>query len=137
MFAFSAALVALPRVSSGELAAPLWRILIALPVGKIIGIALGGWVPTFVGPRGARPHLTFQGLVTAGALGGIGFTVSLLMNESAFATKPEVADEGTLAVLIGSAVSMVIAAVLVSRLAAYYRRLRELWVAAEIRIGKS
>jgi NhaA family Na+:H+ antiporter len=131
LFAFSAALVAIPDVSLGELAAPFWAILIALPVGKIIGIALGGWVSSFVGPKDSRPHLTFQGLATAGALGGIGFTVSLLMNELAFATKPEVADEGTLAVLLGSAISMVIAAILVSRLAAYYRRLRQLRAEAE------
>ena len=137
LFAFSAALVALPQVAPTELAAPFWAILIALPVGKIIGIALGGWLSTFVGPRGARPHLTFQGLITAGALGGIGFTVSLLMNELAFATKPEVADEGTLAVLLGSTISMVVAAILVSWLAAYYRRLRLLRVDAENRLGKA
>jgi NhaA family Na+:H+ antiporter len=39
------------------------------------------------------------------------------MNELAFADHPEVADEGTLAVLLGSTISIVIAAVLVSRLA--------------------
>ena len=111
-------------------------ILIALPVGKLIGIALGGWLSTFLGPKDARPHLTFYGLATAGALGGIGFTVSLLMNELAFARTPEVADEGTLAVLLGSSISIVVAAIMVSRLAAYYRRLQRLRRAAERRIGR-
>jgi NhaA family Na+:H+ antiporter len=131
LFAFSAALVAIPAVAPDQLAAPFWGILVALPVGKLIGITLGGWLSRFVGPRERRPHLTFQGLVTAGALGGVGFTVSLLMNELAFADSPEVADEGTLAVLLGSAVSIVVAAILVSRLAASYKRLRTLRLAAE------
>ena len=134
LFAFSAALVAIPQVSIGELKAPFWGILIALPVGKLIGIGVGGWLAGFVGPKGSRPVLTFQGLVTAGALGGVGFTVSLLMNELAFARRPEVADEGTLAVLLGSVISIVVSGILVSRLAAYYRRLRELRRAAERRL---
>ncbi len=136
LFAFSAALVAIPAVSPSQLAAPFWGILIALPVGKLIGITVGGWLSQFAGPRGQRPHLTLQGLVTAGALGGVGFTVSLLMNELAFANSPEVADEGTLAVLLGSAVSIVVAGILVSRLAAYYRRLRQLRLAAEQNLGR-
>ena len=134
LFAFSAALVAIPQVSIGELKAPFWGILIALPVGKLIGIGVGGWLAGLVGPKGSRPVLTFQGLVTAGALGGVGFTVSLLMNELAFARRPEVADEGTLAVLLGSVISIVVSGILVSRLAAYYRRLRELRRAAERRL---
>jgi NhaA family Na+:H+ antiporter len=126
LFAFSAALVAIPQVAPSQLAPAFWGILIALPVGKLIGITLGGWLAGFVGPRtdeqGRHPHLSLPALITAGALGGVGFTVSLLMNELAFAGAPEVADEGTLAVLLGSAVSIVLAAVLVSRLAAPYRR---------------
>lgn len=118
IFAFSAALVAIPQVAITDLAAPFWGILIALPVGKIIGISLGGWLSGFVG-HGNR--LDARSLITMGALGGIGFTVSLLMNELAFADHPEVADEGTLAVLLGSTISIVIAAVLVSRLAARHR----------------
>jgi NhaA family Na+:H+ antiporter len=132
VFAFFAALVAIPQVPLAQLAAPFWGILIALPVGKIIGIALGGWLAGRIGPRGQKPHLTFLGLATAGALGGIGFTVSLLMNELAFARSEEVADEGTLAVLLGSVISMLVAAVLVSRLAAYHRRERALAAETEM-----
>ncbi|MCS5734477.1 Na+/H+ antiporter NhaA [Herbiconiux daphne] len=135
LFAFSAALVAVPQVAPAELAPAFWGILIALPVGKIIGITLGGWLSGFVGPRERRPQLSLHGLLAAGALGGVGFTVSLLMNELAFAADPEVADEGTLAVLLGSSISIVIAAVLVSTLAASYRRLRALRLEAERRLA--
>jgi NhaA family Na+:H+ antiporter len=124
VFAFFAALVVIPHVPLSQLSPPFWGILVALPVGKMIGIALGGWLGSFVGARDQKPQLTVLGLATAGALGGIGFTVSLLMNELAFAGAEEVADEGTLAVLLGSVISMVVAAILVSRLAARHRRER-------------
>jgi NhaA family Na+:H+ antiporter len=130
VFAFFAALVAIPQVPLSQLSPPYWGILIALPVGKMIGIALGGWLGSFVGPRDQKPQLTVLGLATAGALGGIGFTVSLLMNELAFAGAEEVADEGTLAVLLGSVISMVVAAILVSLLAARHRRERATSAAA-------
>jgi NhaA family Na+:H+ antiporter len=124
VFAFFAALVVIPQVPLSELAVPFWGILIALPVGKLVGIAVAGWLAGFVGPRHPGGFLTIPALITAGALGGIGFTVSLLMNELAFAGSPEVADEGTLAVLLGSSISIVVSAVLVSLLAARHRATR-------------
>jgi NhaA family Na+:H+ antiporter len=124
LFAFFAALVIIPQVPITELAPPFWGILIALPVGKIIGITLGGWLSSFIGPKGQKTELTFTSLVAAGALGGIGFTVSLLMNDLAFASTPEVSAEGTLAVLLGSLISMVLSGILVSRLAKQHRQER-------------
>jgi NhaA family Na+:H+ antiporter len=126
LFAFFAALVMIPQVPISQLAPPFWGILIALPVGKIIGITLGGWLASFIGPKLPGSELTFASLITAGALGGIGFTVSLLMNDLAFESTPEVSAEGTLAVLLGSLISMVIASILVSRLAKHHRRQRAL-----------
>lgn len=122
LFAFSAALVAIPNVSPAQLAAPFWAILVALPVGKLIGITLGGWLGSFIGRRTERHPIDLPNLLVIAALGGIGFTVSLLMNELAFAQSAEVVDEGTLAVLLGSAVSMVLGAILVSARARHYRR---------------
>ncbi|MFP3670555.1 Na+/H+ antiporter NhaA, partial [Priestia sp. SIMBA_032] len=86
---------------------------------------LGTWLYTVIS-RDNHPSITLHGLLTAGALGGIGFTVSLLMNELAFANHPEIADQGTLAVLLGSAISIVVSAILVTSLNRYYRRLRAL-----------
>lgn len=126
LFAFSAALVAIPPVSPSELSPAFWAILVALPAGKMIGIVLGGWLSGFTGGSAAPRDLTGLALACAGALGGIGFTVSLLMNELAFETHPLIADEGTLAVLLGSSVSIVLSGVLVSTLARRYRRLRRL-----------
>ena len=83
---------------------------------------LGGWLGSFTRPKAERPRIPLFGLVTIGALGGIGFTVSLLMNELAFAGNELVRREGTLAVLLGSAVSIVLAGLMVTALARRYRR---------------
>ena len=64
--------------------------------------------------------------MTVSVLGGIGFTVSLLMNELAFARNEEILDEGVLAVLVGSGIAMVASAVVVSLRARRYRARREL-----------
>ena len=123
LFAFSAALVVIPMVSPAQLSPAFWGILVALPVGKMIGISVFSWISLRFANRGATPHLSFADLLAAGALGGIGFTVSLLLSELAFAGDPLVRDEATLGVLAGSGVSLVIAAVLVSLRARHFRRL--------------
>ncbi|WP_223691131.1 Na+/H+ antiporter NhaA [Leifsonia poae] len=122
LFAFSAALVVIPQVSPAQLQPAFWGILVALPVGKIVGITLGGWLGSFTKPKAERGRIPITGLLTIGALGGIGFTVSLLMNELAFAGNDLVRSEGTLAVLLGSAISIVAAGISVSALARRYRR---------------
>lgn len=121
LFAFSAALVAIPQVSPAQLQPSFWGILVALPVGKVIGITLGGWLGSFTRSKADRAKIPLFGLVTIGVLGGIGFTVSLLMNELAFAGSDLVRSEGTLAVLLGSAVSIVGAGICVTLLARRYR----------------
>ncbi|NUU07430.1 Na+/H+ antiporter NhaA [Leifsonia sp. C5G2] len=129
LFAFSAALVPIPQVAPSELSPAFWAILVALPVGKLVGITLGGWLGSFTKRGPERGRISVPGLITIAALGGIGFTVSLLMNELAFAGSEEVRAEGTLAVLLGSAVAIVVSGVLVSLLARRNRRLHP--VAAE------
>ncbi|WP_370558448.1 Na+/H+ antiporter NhaA [Leifsonia xyli] len=122
LFAFSAALVVIPSVSPADLTPAFWGILVALPVGKLIGITLGGWLGSFTRAKEERARLPLSALVTIGALGGIGFTVSLLMNELAFAGDEEASAEGTLAVLLGSAVAIAVSGTLVTALARRSRR---------------
>jgi NhaA family Na+:H+ antiporter len=122
IFAFSAALVAIPQVSPSDLSPALWGILIALPVGKVVGIAGAGWLALRFGNAGAAPHLAFGDLLAAGALGGIGFTVSLLLGELAFGGDPPIRDQATLGVLGGSLISLVLAAALVTWRSRSYAR---------------
>lgn len=127
VFAFAASLVMIPDVPITELAAPFWGILVALPVGKMIGIVFFGWIAMKVGGgRRASGYLNFPSLIAAGSLGGIGFTVSLLMNELALHEHPMIRDEGTLAVLLGSVISAIISLFTVRYLVRYYRRLAKI-----------
>jgi NhaA family Na+:H+ antiporter len=135
LFAFSAALVVIPDVPLGELSPVFWGIAIALPVGKIIGVGLAGAAVYFFIHRHAVKKAAAAGLpkpeggvfgwdlITVAAVAGIGFTVSLLMNELAFLgpDSVELRNEGVLGVLVGSAISIVIGGGLVMWRAKHHR----------------
>lgn len=126
VFAFASAAVVIPAVGIGELSPTFWAVVIALPVGKVVGITLFGAVATRIFRSPGRSSLSFFSIITVGVLGGIGFTVSLLMNELAFARNEEILDEGVLAVLVGSGIAIVASAVVVTLRARAYRARREL-----------
>jgi len=125
IFAFFSALVVIPQVSLDQLSPALWGILVALPVGKLIGITLFGWLSMFIGrKKGEKPELALADIIPAAALGGIGFTVSLLLSRLAFADHV-VADEAVLGVLIGSLISLVLSGFIVTARARHYRKLEQ------------
>jgi NhaA family Na+:H+ antiporter len=126
VFAFASAAVVIPSVGVSELSPTFWAVVLALPVGKVIGITLFGTIATRVFRSPGRSSLSFFSIITVGVLGGIGFTVSLLMNELAFARNEEILDEGVLAVLVGSGIAIVASAVVVTLRARAYRARREL-----------
>ncbi|MFT4212975.1 MAG: Na+/H+ antiporter NhaA [Microbacterium sp.] len=125
LFAFSAALVTVPAVGLDELQPVFWAVVIALPLGKLLGIVGAGWLGQRMLRVPAGHRLPAADLLAAGALGGIGFTVSLLLAELAFAGDAVLRDEAVLGVLTGSAISLVLAAVLVSWRARHHRRRSE------------
>lgn len=102
LFALTAALVALPSVGLAELSPAFWAVVIALPLGKLVGITGGALIVR------RRADLPLGDILVVAGLGGIGFTVSLLMNELAFGAEPELADQVTLAVLLASAIAVVV-----------------------------
>ncbi|CAN5309015.1 Na+/H+ antiporter NhaA [soil metagenome] len=104
LFAFVATLVRIPDLAATPLGPVFWTILVALPVGKIVGITAGASLAARLG----RSAVPLGDLLVVAALGGIGFTVSLLMNELAFAGSPEHQTEGTLGVLAASLVAIVL-----------------------------
>jgi Na+:H+ antiporter, NhaA family len=126
LFAFTAALVVIPDVSLAELSPAFWGIAIALPVGKIVGIMLAGTIVALFITSSEEKETMVTGLdlLTVAAVAGIGFTVSLLMNELAFENNQLIRDEGVLGVLVGSAVSIVIGGALVMVRARHYRKQR-------------
>nr|WP_181905677.1 Na+/H+ antiporter NhaA [Microbacterium bovistercoris] len=123
VFAFAAAFVVIPQLGGEGLSPAFWAILIALPVGKVIGITLFGWIAMRFRPRGQAPALVLPDLVAAGVLGGIGFTVSLLLANLAFAGEADIRDQAILGVLGGSLIALVLSAVIVSLRAKHYRSL--------------
>ncbi|HKT57399.1 MAG TPA: Na+/H+ antiporter NhaA [Microbacterium sp.] len=119
-FAFFAALVVVPAVGGG-LSWAFWGVLIALPVGKLVGITSAAWISQrTIGRRGEQ--FAAGDLLAVSALGGIGFTVSLLLASLAFAQSAPDRDAATLGVLAGSVVSLIAGAVLVAWRARISRR---------------
>ncbi|MEO6943406.1 MAG: Na+/H+ antiporter NhaA [Lacisediminihabitans sp.] len=109
LFAFVAALVMLPNLTIGQLSPVFWGIVVALPVGKLVGITGGALIARQLSPRGKRKStLPLGDILMVSALGGVGFTVSLLMNELAYRRTPEITVEGTLAVLTASVIAGII-----------------------------
>lgn len=122
LFAFVAALVVIPDAGLSSLHPAFWGIAVGLVAGKLIGITLAGGIASRLLVSQAGHRLVFADLVTVSALGGIGFTVALLMSQLAFRGDPAFIDEATLAVLAGSGAAAIIAAAAVSWRAAHYRR---------------
>ena len=124
LFAFASALVVIPAVSPTELSPAFWGIAVGLPLGKIIGIMIAGSIIALIATRGEATETLIRGwdLLTVAAVAGIGFTVSLLMNELAFANLDAIRDEGVLAVLVGSAVAIVVGGTLVFIRSRHYRK---------------
>jgi NhaA family Na+:H+ antiporter len=127
VFAFVAALVVIPSVGPTELSPAFWGIIVALPVGKLIGITAGAWLASRLGRSGtggiggSGHPLPLGDIVAVAGLGGIGFTVSLLMNELAWGANSVVADEGTLAVITASVIAAVVGATLTLLRSRHYR----------------
>lgn len=122
LFALAAAFVVIPALSPTELSPAFWGIAVALPVGKIIGISVFGWLAMRIRPRGTPPALPFADLVAAGALGGIGFTVSLLLANLAYTSDESIRDQAILGVLVGSLIALAVSGIVVSLRARHYRR---------------
>lgn len=123
LFALSAALVAIPQVAPTELSPAFWGVTLALPVGKVVGITVAGLLAQRIAHVPGAPRLAFGDVLALAALGGIGFTVSLLMAELSFAGAAATRDQAILGVMAGSLISLIVGAMLVSWRAWHHRRL--------------
>lgn len=85
-------------------------IVLGLVVGKPVGILIGTWTVTRFTRAELDDSLSWWDLVGIAVLGGIGFTVSLLVSELAFSNVP--AEEAKTAVLAGSVLAALIGAAL-------------------------
>ena len=122
LFALANAGVSVDGVNLSETAAlsVMLGTLVALALGKPIGIFLGTWVAVRTGQCHLPPGLSWRGVLLAGCLGGIGFTMSIFIANLAFNDGGLLAS-AKLGVLIGSAIAGT-AGLLLG--AAYLRRLK-------------
>ena len=102
--------------------APL-GVVLGLLVGKAVGVFGGAWLAARFTRAELNPDLEWGDLFAVAVLSGIGFTVSLLIAELAFADDPALAEEAKSAVLVGSLICAVIAAVLLRLRSRKYRAL--------------
>lgn len=109
LFALANAGVALPDDMASALAGPVTiGVGIGLLLGKPIGVLLASLLMVrFAGAR-LGTGVTWRHMVGAGLLAGIGFTMSLFVNELAFPGHPELALDAKLGVLMASATAGVI-----------------------------
>lgn len=121
IFAFSAVAISLPEFTQAPSSVFL-AIILALPIGKTIGIAIFALLANRIADSANRLKLSAVDFVALGAIAGVGFTVSLLMTQLAFENHPQLLAEATIAVVIGSLLSMGLGSVLVSNRAKHYRR---------------
>ncbi|MFE5942194.1 Na+/H+ antiporter NhaA [Streptomyces sp. NPDC056480] len=87
-------------------------VVLGLVVGKAVGIFGGTWLAARFTRAELNPDLRWPDVFAVATLAGIGFTVSLLIGELAFAGDEALTDEVKAAVLIGSLIAAVLASVL-------------------------
>ncbi|MDV9190224.1 Na+/H+ antiporter NhaA [Streptomyces sp. SR27] len=87
-------------------------VVLGLVVGKAIGIFGGTWLAARFTRAELNPELAWPDVFAVASLAGIGFTVSLLIGELAFAGDAVLTDEVKASVLIGSLIAAVLASVL-------------------------
>ncbi|MFF5423834.1 MULTISPECIES: Na+/H+ antiporter NhaA [unclassified Streptomyces] len=87
-------------------------VVLGLVVGKVIGIFGGTWLAARFTRAELNSDLAWPDVFAVASLAGIGFTVSLLIGELAFAGDADLTDEVKAAVLTGSLIAAVLASVL-------------------------
>ncbi|MEU6346829.1 Na+/H+ antiporter NhaA [Streptomyces sp. NPDC046977] len=126
LFALFAAGVSISGAALGEVFTspePL-GVVIGLVLGKALGIFAGTYLAARFTRARLNPDLEWADVLGLSVLAGIGFTVALLINELAF-PGTVVGEHVKAAVLIASLIAATLAAVLLRRRNAIYRRLCE------------
>jgi NhaA family Na+:H+ antiporter len=98
-------------------------IVCGLVLGKTIGISLSTWLLATFTRAELDDELSWTDVIGMSMLGGIGFTVSLLIGELAFGSGSEQDDHVKVAVLTGSIIAAFLAAVLLRLRNRVYKQL--------------
>jgi Na+:H+ antiporter, NhaA family len=98
-------------------------VVLGLVLGKAVGVFGGTWLAARFTRAELNEELAWPDVFAVATLAGIGFTVSLLIGELAFAGDPVLTDAVKAAVLIGSLIAAVLATVLLKMRVRVYRAL--------------
>ena len=101
-------------------------IVAALVIGKPLGIMLTTWLLTKSTKASLDPSLKWIDVFGVAVLAGVGFTVSLLVNDLSFPLGSDHHDHAKVAVLAGSLASALLAAVILRVRNRHYRAIEEL-----------
>ncbi len=101
-------------------------IIVGLVVGKVVGIVGASWLVTRFTRAEFADDLGWPDLVGVALLGGIGFTVSLLIGELAFGVGSERDEHVKVGVLLGTLLAALLATVVLRLRNRRYRRIHEL-----------
>ncbi|MYQ51092.1 MULTISPECIES: Na+/H+ antiporter NhaA [unclassified Streptomyces] len=100
-------------------------VVLGLVAGKTLGIFGGTWLVTRFTKAELNKELAWADLFAVATLAGIGFTISLLIGELAFAGDEDTVNEIKAAVLIGSLIAAALSGVLLRLRVRRYRALSE------------
>ncbi len=101
-------------------------VVLALVLGKLIGVFGGTYLTARFTHAELDTDLAWSDVLGLSLLAGIGFTVSLLITELAFDADPTRLDHVKTAVLLASMIASLLAAIVLRRRNATYRRIAEL-----------
>lgn len=90
-------------------------VITGLLVGKVVGILGFSWLVITITPACRPRGLGWRDMAAVSMLGGVGFTVSLLIAELSLRGQPDVLDAAKAAVLLSSAVASLVGAALLVR----------------------
>jgi NhaA family Na+:H+ antiporter len=85
-------------------------IILALVLGKGIGISFFAWLGLKVGAVRLPDGVTFSHIIGIGFLAGVGFTMSLFISVLAFEGQPALIEQAKLGILFGSLIAGIIGA---------------------------
>ncbi|MEU5823913.1 Na+/H+ antiporter NhaA [Streptomyces sp. NPDC047803] len=117
-------------LSGGALAAVFDRpetlgVVLGLIAGKTLGVFGGTWLTTRLTKAELNKDLAWADVFAIATLAGIGFTVSLLIGELAFAGDDDMINEIKASVLLGSLIAAVLSGVLLKLRVRRYRALSD------------
>ena len=95
--------------------------MIALVVGKPIGVFGGAWVTARFTRASLAPEISWKDVGAVGLLAGIGFTVALLVCELAYPTSVANLASGKASVLTASVIAAVLASIVLLSRNKHYR----------------